>query len=48
MKSWIYVGELFLIAKPKISNNSIINDRDAEMSKNIMDQFVVQADTAQE
>ncbi|RIA93442.1 hypothetical protein C1645_819410, partial [Glomus cerebriforme] len=42
-------GRALLIAKPnKIRENDIINDKEAEMSRNAMDQFVVQVDIAQE
>ncbi|UZO04044.1 uncharacterized protein OCT59_024443 [Rhizophagus irregularis] len=38
-------GRALLIAKPKIS---VINDKDDEISKNILDEFTVQVDIAQE
>jgi hypothetical protein len=38
-------GRALLIAKPKIS---IINDKDEEISKNILDEFTIQVDIAQE
>ncbi|RIA89917.1 hypothetical protein C1645_805996 [Glomus cerebriforme] len=41
-------GRALLIAKPKISGNDIIDDNDEEMSKNLMDEFVIQVDIAQE
>ncbi|PKB91715.1 hypothetical protein RhiirA5_447869 [Rhizophagus irregularis] len=41
-------GRALLIAKPKISENDVISEKDEEISKNIMDDFVVQVDLAQE
>jgi hypothetical protein len=41
-------GRALLIAKPKISENDEINEKDEEMSKSIMDEFVVQVDLTQE
>ncbi|GES90916.1 hypothetical protein GLOIN_2v1785271 [Rhizophagus clarus] len=41
-------GRALLIAKPKISEDGVINEKDEEISKNIMDEFVVQVDLAQE
>ncbi|RIA99608.1 hypothetical protein C1645_849990 [Glomus cerebriforme] len=41
-------GRALLIAKPKINENDIINDRDEEISKKVMDEFVIQVEIAQE
>ncbi|CAI2200927.1 19283_t:CDS:1, partial [Funneliformis geosporum] len=41
-------GQALLIAKPKTTVNNKIDDKDAEMSKNVMDEFVAQVDIAQE
>jgi hypothetical protein len=41
-------GRALLIAKPNINENDIINLKDGKISKNIMDEFVVQVDIVQE
>ncbi|POG65439.1 hypothetical protein GLOIN_2v424565 [Rhizophagus irregularis DAOM 181602=DAOM 197198] len=41
-------GRALLIAKPKISENDVTHEKDEEMPKNIIDEFVVQVDLAQE
>jgi hypothetical protein len=41
-------GRALLIAKPNISENNIINEKSKKISKNFMDEFVVQVDIVQE